>query len=196
MWGQTSKDTGVSLWAAACCYWRLFRKLPEIWLCWRILSCVHWWVPVCLCCCRPFPVVRMMRMTVTVTAMTTTWRSRLAISRRERRPTCGYCWVWGFAEGPSMLEWKGDELRAALAPGSSGQNTTVGSEADGQLCPAIACWRIHLENGNGDPWGCCWKINLLILGQNQRWEVLFNPSVKTSRSKMCVAKNLHKLWIY
>lgn len=37
-----------------------------------------------------------------------------------------------------------DGLRAALPPGSSGHNTTEGSGADGQLCPAIACWRIHL----------------------------------------------------
>lgn len=57
-----------------------------------------------------------------------------------------YMWVLlGVGLGlrdPIMVGWKGNELRAA--PGSSGQNTTIGSGADGQLCPAIACWRIHL----------------------------------------------------
>lgn len=35
--GPNLQRMGVSLWASARC-WRLFRKLPGIWLCWRILK--------------------------------------------------------------------------------------------------------------------------------------------------------------
>ncbi|XP_068871800.1 pre-mRNA 3'-end-processing factor FIP1-like isoform X3 [Aphelocoma coerulescens] len=52
------------------------------------------------CPSTPFPVVRMMRMTVTVTAMTMTSRLQLATSKRERRPT-------------SKLQPKGIDLDAA-----------------------------------------------------------------------------------
>lgn len=61
-----------------------------------------------------------------------------------------YMWVLlgvgGFgAEGSQHVGMgSGDELRAALAPGSDGQDTRMALGADGQLSPAIACWRIHL----------------------------------------------------